>query len=256
MFGSARKLTLYPKTGYILELSSSRGTSLPFDIRLKSINDFTQSIITSILTDEPYNWLICEGSSEKIYFEKYFSEIIQPKKLRIIPVGGASEIKRIYNNLQVAYEDFKQEVQGKVIMISDTDAELVQYPIKAELKNLLCFRIVNVEATRRTTLVRVDANPVSPKTEIEDSLNGKQFYETLLEYQDDYPEIEPIISGIEEPTEEAAYFALDLSPSKQKLLEKFFDTGNIKFEFAQKYSDRTGKAYQIPDWIEEIKNLY
>src|SRR5690606_979853 len=105
-------------------------------------------------TDEPFNWLICEGSSEKIYFEKYFEEIKEDKKLRIIPVGGASEIKRIYNNLQVAYEDFKKEGQGKFILISDTDAEIVQYPVKADLKNLLRYRIVNVDSTKRTNLVR------------------------------------------------------------------------------------------------------
>lgn len=229
---------------------------LPFDIRLKSINDFTQSIITSILTDEPFNWLICEGSSEKIYFDKYFEDIKVSKKLRIIPVGGASEIKRIYNNLQVAYEDFKKEVQGKVIMISDTDSELVQYPVKSDLKNLMCFRIVNVEEKKETILVKVDSNPVSPKTEIEDSLNGKQFYETLKEFESKYPEIDSIINGIESPTEEASYFSLDLSPSKQKLLEKFFDTDNVKFEFAQKYSTKIGVDYKIPEWIEEIKNLY
>lgn len=96
-------------------ISNSSGT-LPFDIRLKSLNDFVQSIITSILSDEPYNWLICEGSSDKIYFENYFKHIKKEKKLRIIPVGGAGEIKRIYNNLQVAYEDFKSEVKGKVIV--------------------------------------------------------------------------------------------------------------------------------------------
>lgn len=236
-------------------IKTSKG-QLPYDIRLKSINDFTQSIITSILTDEPYNWLICEGSSEKIYFEKYFKEIKENKKLRIIPVGGASEIKRIYNNLQVAYEDFKKEVQGKVIMISDTDAEIVQYPIKAELKNLLCYRIVNIDKTRKTTLVRVDSNPVSPKTEIEDTLNGKLFYQTLKQFEDTHSEIETIISGIEEPSEVASFYALDLSPSKQKLLEKFFDTGNVKFEFAVRYSEKVGSKYSTPDWIEEIKKIY
>lgn len=119
-------------------IRKSKG-KLPYDIRLKSINDFTQSIITSILSDQPYNWLICEGSSEKIYFEGYFEDIKVEKKLRIIPVGGASEIKRIYNNLQVAYDDFKKEIQGKVILIFDTDAELVQYPIRDELKKLMCY---------------------------------------------------------------------------------------------------------------------
>ncbi|WP_422356685.1 AAA family ATPase [Roseivirga pacifica] len=236
-------------------IKSSKG-QLPYDIRLKSINDFTQSIITSILTDEPFNWLICEGSSEKIYFEKYFEEIKHDKKLRIIPVGGASEIKRIYNNLQVAYEDFKKEVQGKVIMVSDTDAEIVQYPVKADLKNLLCYRIVNIDSTKKTNLVRVDSNPVSPKTEIEDALNGKLFFETLKEFEESHSEIETIIAGIEEPAEVASFYALDLSPSKQKLLEKFFDTGNVKFEFALKYSEKVGDDYQTPEWIEEIKKIY
>lgn len=236
-------------------IKTSKG-QLPFDIRLKSINDFTQSIITSILTDEPFNWLICEGTSEKIYFEKYFEEIKEAKKLRIIPVGGANEIKRIYNNLQVAYEDFKQEVQGKVIMISDTDAEIVQYPVKANLKNLLCYRIVNIDRTKRTNLVRVDSNPVSPKTEIEDALNGKLFFETLKEFKETHSEIETIISGIKEPEEEASFYALDLSPSKQKLLEKFFDTGNVKFDFAIKYSEKIGEDYQTPGWIEEIMKIY
>lgn len=236
-------------------IRTSKG-QLPYDIRLKSINDFTQSIITSILTDEPFNWLICEGSSEKIYFEKYFGQIKDDKKLRIIPVGGATEIKRIYNNLQVAYEDFKKEVQGKVIMVSDTDAEIVQYPVKAELKNLLCYRIVNIDNDKKTTLVRVDSNPVSPKTEIEDALNGKLFFETLKEFEKSHSEIETIISGIENPEEIASFYALDLSPSKQTLLEKFFDTENVKFDFAVKYSEKIGDEYQTPEWIEEIKKMY
>lgn len=236
-------------------IKSSKG-QLPYDIRLKSINDFTQSIITSILSDSPYNWLICEGSSEKIYFETYFSEIINEKKLRIIPVGGASEIKRIYNNIQVAYEDFKSEIQGKIIMISDTDAQLVQYPTRNELKNLICLRMVNDEVKRKTVLVKIDSNPVSPKTEIEDSLNGKQFYETLLEFKDDYLEIEQIIKDIQEPAEESSYFSLDLSLSKRQLLEKFFDTGNIKFEFAKKYSSKISDEYITPDWIQDIKKMY
>lgn len=234
---------------------SSKG-KLPYDIRLKSINDFTQSVVTSILTDEPYNWLICEGSSEKIYLEAYLSEIKSEKKLRIIPVGGAGEIKRIYNNLQVAYDDFKSEIQGKVILVSDTDAELVSYPTRDELKNLMCYRIVNVTKSRKTELVKIPSNPVSPKTEIEDSLNGKLFYETLLEFQDDYPEIINVLSDVNEPSEEAVYFALDLSPSKLKLLDDFFDSDNNKFEFAKSYVSKLDDTYEVPDWIENIKKLY
>lgn len=236
-------------------VGGSKG-KLPYDIRLKSLNDFVQSVITSILSDEPYNWLICEGSSEKIYFDAYFADLKKEKKLRIIPVGGATEIKRIYNNLQVAYEDFRKEIQGKVILISDTDSELVQYPTKGELKNLICYRIVNNESERKTNLVKIDSNPVSPKTEIEDSLNGKIFFETLKDFKENHSELSNIIREISEPTEEATYFSLDLSPSKQKLLESFFNTNNNKFDFAKKYSEKISSVYKVPEWIEQIRKLY
>lgn len=236
-------------------IRTSKG-KLPYDIRLKSINDFTQSIVTSILTEEPFNWLICEGSSEKIYFEKYFADIKKDKKLRIIPVGGASEIKRIYNNLQVAYEDFKKDIHGKVILISDTDTELIQYSTRDELKNLLCYRIVNIEKDRKTVLVKIDSNPVSPRTEIEDTLNGKLFFETLLDFREAHPELENIIKDITNPSEEASYYALDLSLSKQKILENFFNANNNKFDFANKYVDKMTEAHQIPDWIDNLKKLY
>lgn len=236
-------------------IKQSKG-QLPFDIRLKSINDFTQSVVTSILTDEPYNWLICEGSSEKIYFEAYLADIKEEKKLRIIPVGGATEVKRVYNNLQVAYEEFKKDIQGKVILVSDTDAELVQYPTRDELKNLICYRIVNDTSERKTKLAKMNSNPVSPKTEIEDALNGKLFFETLCEFKADFPELENVLSDISAPSEEAVYFELDLSPSKSKLLENFFDAGNNKFDFAKKYVTKIGNSYMVPDWIDKIKGLY
>lgn len=229
---------------------------LPYDIRLKSLNDFIQSIITSLLSDEPYNWLICEGSSEKIYFEAYFSDIKKDKKLRIIPVGGAAEIRRIYNNLQVAYEDFKKEIKGKVILVSDTDSQLVQYPTKEEFKNLICRRIVNEDSERKTILVKIDSNPVSPKTEIEDALNGKLFFETLKEFKESYPELLDILSNADNLTEESTYFALDLSPSKQKILENFFNLNNNKFNFSKKYVEKMSGKYKVPEWIEDIRNLY
>jgi hypothetical protein len=236
-------------------VKDSKG-KLPLDIRLKSINDFTQSIITSIISDDPYNWLICEGSSEKVYFTKYFADIIKDKKLRIIPAGGAREIKRIYNNLVVAYEDFKKEIQGKVILVSDTDINLVQYPTRDDFQNLLCYRIVNSENERKTILVKLDSNPVSPRTEIEDTLNGKLFIETLQQFKENHPDLDEILSDIHQPPEEASYYALDLSPSKQKILEDFFNTGNNKYDFSVRYSEKISGSYLIPEWIDKLKKLY
>ncbi|MBH8560195.1 AAA family ATPase [Hymenobacter negativus] len=236
------------------KVKDSKG-KLPYDIRLKSLNDFIQSLITSVIDEDPYNWLICEGSSEKIYFEEYFKDIIQEKKLRIIPVGGASEIKRIYNHLLVSFEDFKKDIKGKVILLSDTDAELVSYSTKDD-KNLISYRMVNNNATKKTILVKIDSNPVSPKTEIEDALNGKLFFDTLSTFLPDYPEIENIIGGITNPSEQACYFSLDLSPTKSQLLENFFDKEGVKFSFAKKYVEGISDAYEIPEWIDDLKKLF
>ncbi len=236
--------------------ASSKG-QLPHDIRLKSLNDFIQSVVTSIMNDEPYNWLICEGSSEKIYFEKYFEDIREETKLRIIPVGGAKEVKRIYQNLLVTYEDFKKNVKGKVILLIDTDRELMNFETHNKShKNLLCYRMVNNESTFNTELVNVHSNPKSPKTEIEDVLNGKIFFETLLEFKDVYEEIDTILDGLEEVEEKPTYFALDLSPSKQRILEELFDKDNMKFDFAKKYCKKISSSYKEPAWINEIRMLF
>ncbi|WP_404377995.1 TOPRIM nucleotidyl transferase/hydrolase domain-containing protein [Vreelandella aquamarina] len=90
----------------IKQLAASSRGRLPYDIRLKSINDFVQSVITSAIGDTPFSWIICEGSSEKVYLSSYFKDLIDSKRLRIVPVGGAKEIKRLYNHLSTSYEDF------------------------------------------------------------------------------------------------------------------------------------------------------
>lgn len=66
-------------------------------------------------------------------------------------------------------------------------------------------------------MVKINSNPVSPKTEIEDSLNGKLFVETLLDFREENPDLDSIIEAIpNNVSEESSYYALDLSLSKQK----------------------------------------
>ncbi|WP_345974058.1 AAA family ATPase [Sulfurimonas sp. HSL3-7] len=232
--------------------AESRG-KLPYDIRLKSINDFVQSIITSAIGDSPYNWLICEGSSEKIYFSKYYEDLLESKKLRIVPVGGAKEIKRLYKHLSTSYEDFKDEINGKIILISDTDSELVRYEVN-NYDNLICKRIVNCSNKATTTLVNIQSNPVSPATEIEHSLNGRLFLTTLRTFQENYPELLSFLDEItEEVTENSTHFSLDLKTSQWTQIEQFFDTDNNKFLFAKKYVENMDDSYAIPAWIQEIR---
>lgn len=239
----------------VKQLSRDSKGKLPHAIRLKSINDLVQSIISSAIDDEPYNWIICEGSSEKVYLDKYFEDIRDEKKIRIVPVGGAGEIKKIYGHLSASYEDFKSEVKGKIILISDTDAELIDYQTKT-YPNLICKRIVNIQEDDkpRTALVKIDSNPKSPKTEIEDALNGKLFYETLKEFKDNYPDLLNFIKDDFVALEIPSHFALDLRPSENSKLEAFFDKDNNKYEFAKRYSKMISSEYVVPDWIQELRN--
>ena len=76
---------------------------LPINIQLKSINDLVQAIIYGSMSENPFNWLICEGSSEKIYLSYFLDDLIDDKRLRILPVGGYSEVKKLYNHLSIDF---------------------------------------------------------------------------------------------------------------------------------------------------------
>lgn len=238
----------------IKQVTASSKGRLPYDIRLKSINDFVQSVITSAIGETPFNWIICEGSSEKVYLSSYFQDLIDSRRLRIVPVGGAKEIKRLYNHLSTSYEDFQEEISGKIILLSDTDAQLVNYEVK-NYPNLFCKRIVNCMKDRTTKLVNIQANPVSPATEIEDSLNGKLFYETLCTFIDSYPEQLSFLNEIaDEVTQESSKIALDLKSSQWDKIEQFFDLDNNKFSFSKRYAEAINEDYAPPSWIEEIRS--
>lgn len=237
----------------IKQLTASSRGRLPYDIRLKSINDFVQSVITSAIGETPFNWIICEGSSEKVYLSAYFQDFIESRRLRIVPVGGAKEIKRLYNHLSISYEDFQEEISGKIILLSDTDAQLVNYEVK-NYPNLFCKRMVNCARERTTKLVNIQANPVSPATEIEDSLNGKLFYEILCSFIDSYPQQLGFLNEIaDEISQESSRIALDLKPSQWAEIERFFDSDNNKFAFSKRYAKAINEEYAVPSWIEEIR---
>lgn len=229
---------------------------LPLDIMLKSNNDFIQSIISSIIKQEPYNWLICEGSSEKIYFDEYFKNEIRNKKLRIIPVGGANEIKKVYNHIAVSYDDLKEKINGKIYLVSDTDRQLVEYDIN-EFKNLKCKRIINDISQKKTQLVNISSNPKSPNTEIEDALNGLVFYKTLLQFKSKYNHLLDFLSDDLTIDEIPSGIALNLRISDFNLIEQFFNLDDNKCVFAKKYVENLQtKKYLDPQWISEIKEFF
>lgn len=236
------------------QTATSRG-SLPYDIRLKRINDFVQSIMASLMLDEPYNWLFCEGSSEKIYFEYYFKDLIDSKKLRIMPMGGTPGIQRLYKNIIGPFDEFKREVKGKIFMLIDTDEQLVEFDTNEGLNPFIsCKRMVNRE--KLTDLIKLSSNPKSPKTEIEDVLNSKITYQTLLHFKEIYPDKLTFITENMDCIENTAYYDLNLGPRDYSKLTEFYDFENIKFEFAKKYVELVKEDDIEPKIITDIKNFF
>lgn len=242
----------------VKQLTIDSKGKFPFDIKLKSMNDFIQSIMSSITSEKPFNWIICEGSSEKVYLSSYFSDLIESHRLRIVPVGGAKYIKSIYQQLDLIFDDFKAEIKGKVFLLSDTDKDIVQYPIhNKERKNLRCQRLLL--NGNKIKLEHIDSTAVSPHTEIEHALNGKVFYETLLIYKEQYSDALSFLDNVANIDDlSISGNALDLRKSEQEKLEAFFDINEMKYDFSIKYCEVLAqkKDSVTPSWITDIRKYF
>ncbi|WIF58806.1 AAA family ATPase [Atlantibacter hermannii] len=235
---------------------------ISYDIRLKSTNDLIQSIISSTLADAPYNWLICEGSTEKIYLSHYLRDLVNSKKLRIVPVGGAKEVKKIFQLLEASHDDLRKDIKGKVFLLSDTDREHLSYQVH-QIDKIKCKRIINDPTTGTTSLVDIHSNKVSPPTEIESCLNGFVFSETLKTFIKHFDYLQPLVDGKNFDNDLNSHFSMDLRQSEQIMLENFFDTEGIKYAFAKQYvsidniwNNIGSRVCPPPAWVDEIRGFF
>jgi ABC-type Mn2+/Zn2+ transport system ATPase subunit len=231
---------------------------LSIDYRIKSYNDLIQSIVISIIQEEPYNWIICEGSSEKIYFEHYFNQEIKDNKLRILPVGGYQEVMKIYNYLLGPFKDSDYDKKGKIICLIDTDASRVDAETVIKHKNLYFKRLV-FNKKDDTILYEVNSD-LTEETTIEDSLDSSIYIDTLKYFSIENNELVSLL--VEENIKEASVYsknALDLRDSEKEVIKNFFNKnlGQNKLDFADKYIEiSVGKDEpKSLDWIESIKSI-
>lgn len=237
---------------------------LPIDVMLKSSNDFTQSVLMSLIGESKgFNWLICEGSSDKIYLDAYLQDLIKTRKLRIIPVCAASEVAKIYNRLRLLFDEVKESLNGKVFLLIDTDSQSISIESDDKMDNFLrARRIVNDEQTKAAKLVHTkqNTNPKTPNTDIEDALEGKLFYDTLCSFKDQYDlDFIDTISINETKSGLSSYYAMDLRPSEREKLDRFFNDhkGKNKVLFATQYVKLlTHNHNEEPKWINEIRQYF
>ncbi|MCV9933545.1 ATP-binding protein [Flavobacterium sp. LS1R47] len=251
-------LNLYNYRENILHSRKLHKGPLPIDYNIKSYNDLVQSIIISVMQDNAYYWIVCEGQSEKIYFDHYFKSEIDQKNLRILPVGGFKEVKKIYSYLTTPIKDPDYKVIGKVYCLIDTDKERIEVSEYSKDKNLLFERLV----IRKNESILVEVNNVlmNPPTEIEDCLDPTIFYHALQEFSNDYQTLWDLFAKKKQELEEkysADFF--DLTKKEKEIIKSFFDDheGFNKILFAKKYVELAEKPFfkelNKLDWIEEIK---
>jgi hypothetical protein len=234
----------------------------PKEVELKSYQDMIQSVVVSMLRDKPYNWVFCEGLSDKIYLSHYLSSLIDTHNLRIVPLGGFKQVRRVYDYLVAPLKDKDSGFKGKVVCIVDTDAQKEHVELNKDVKNLFFKRLVRDES--KSTVVAVDTDhQFSFPTEIEFTLREEVFNKLLetTELVSGIKDFEVLLKIVGEATvtenSNNLYDYLNLGPKQKKqIMDEFFDIGNNKVDFAKAYVACDPKKIFEPKWIETLKNIF
>lgn len=240
-------------------VKSSNG-ELPRDVELKSYNDMLQSIVSSTVRPTPYNWILCEGLSDKIYLDFYLADLVATQNLRVVPLGGFKEVRRAFTYLRTPLDDPEYKVSGKVLCLVDTDAKLEKVDSKPDSKAIDFLRIIYDESLGEVTLVKIDDQLVAPATEIEHSLEADRFLRTVASLPDEdgglaLKEIVEQATPVE--TLLTSYGYLNLTPSANKrMMAEYFDIADNKVLFAKAYVELDGVSTSAPTWIARVREYF
>lgn len=233
-------------------VSESKGSYIDV-LEIKSNHDLVQSIISSITSGNQYNWIICEGKTDKIYLEAHlqFEEI---DNLIILPVGGSITLKKVYSLLLHALDDRQETITGKVFCLLDTDAKLSRFDAKDTIKKVIIRRLLSFEDEGVVKIINVTDDRVSPETEIEDGLNPSYFVNTFKEIVSEGDIRLSFVNSVVQNKVESSCFALDLTISQKKKIREYFKEPGNKYIFAKKYAAIVIDDIEIntPSWMKDI----
>jgi len=227
---------------------------IPHDYILKSSFDLVQSIFYSLRKYVKYNWIICEGISEKIYFEYFFKNEIENNNLKILSVGGQSKVSELYEHLEIPIKSQITDLYGKVFCLIDTDSERHKEHIGNGNKHLKIRRLYNEKIIKETELITLNNNKTIP-TDIESSLNIGIFSETLekLEVNEKYLNKNDNINECQN-TSKDSFKNFDLPDYFKE------NNGENKIIFAKKYISimkiKNNDEKYMPNWVKEIKLFF
>lgn len=254
-----RSFDIFDMYNYRESIASQRKQikgKLPFDISIKSYNDLAQSIISSCTGSSPYNWILCEGITEKIYLESQFPDELGERRIKILPLGGKVEVKKVFDRLKTPMSDKDYEIKGKVCCFIDTDEESIEVTTDSGLKNINFLRLINDESTNTTKLIDVDSNITSPITAVEDALSPQEYIEALREVAEEFEneKIQCIISSLT-PNEngQASGIYFDLKKTELSALKIFMNAQGVKYRLAKIYTSKKPKPVK---WMVDLINNF
>ena len=151
----------------------------PNDIYLKGFFDLTSSILSAFRNDEKH-WILMEGKEDKKYLEYYLTdeELI---KINILPLGGCSTVKKIYEYLFTPMSSQQAEFSStyKIMCIVDTDELCTNIIVDSATRNrqLLIKRLHENE--QHDIELKNIGDPNRKPTEMEEILEPEKFYNSL-----------------------------------------------------------------------------
>jgi ABC-type cobalamin/Fe3+-siderophores transport system ATPase subunit len=256
---------------YALENYFEERGNFPNDINLKSFYDLTSSLVSAIRNTEA-NWLIVEGNTDKKYIQHYIDPSIE---LKILPVGGGTIVKKIYEYLYlpISINEETNSFKGSILCLVDTDAISVKLDHFQDDTSNRKLRIRRLQIEKKDNVDKVSLLRLGVGTdtecEIEDVLNPEKFYNAIIELITEmegevFLEIKNLIGSYS--FNESAIFSKVLAiNSIFKLKESGRDYHNdlkLLKEFVDENKEGICKKYinmeigDKPEWIKEIEKMY
>lgn len=218
-----------------------------------------QAIVSSVVRVDAYNWILCEGLSDKIYLEYYLRDLLQKNNLRIIPLGGFKEVRRAYEYLVKPLNDTAYSPNGRVLCLVDTDAQLPHVDVVSDAKYIDFKRLIYDAKEKECVIVDVQNEKRSPATEIEHALNPIEFIDTTNQLSDGpgLASLRDIVNKeVYNEASKSVYGYLDLAPSQdERMMAEYFDIGDNKVQFALMYTSAP-LEHEVPKWIESIRQIF
>ncbi|MBY6933842.1 hypothetical protein FDB44_02910 [Clostridium botulinum] len=221
----------------------------PDNVEFKSMFDLSTSILSYIRSNKDSKWIICEGSSDRIYLESILGKI----NYKILPIGGCRLVMNLYNLLVSPMNTENQDGKSRVLCLVDTDEIKTNFEGCIPKKSSVQIRRLQISNKSGTNLIEL-VNPFSDgqwysKTEIEDCLNPRIYYNAIARVIDSEQniDIQSVFNRFEFDEQaktskiEGDYSILkpkDVDAYKLKIkIIDFLSNRNIKFKVAIEYAN-------------------